>query len=59
MDKNTNFIITESKQSRDELIKLGLNMIQENDEHYVFLNCIEKLNFSNVKDCVFTNKLCI
>lgn len=58
MEKKKNFIVTDNENSKNELLKMGLNLIQSDDEHYVFLNC-SKMNFSNVKDYVFTDKLCI
>lgn len=56
MDKNNNFIVTTSIETYETLIKLGFDLVCEQNGVFTFLNN-SKLSFSNLKDITYTNKL--
>lgn len=54
MDKK--FILTTSTATKDKLLKLGFKLVSDSNENFIFLND-NKLNFSNLENIVYSNKL--
>ena len=51
-----NFILTKSADTANELKKAGYILVNQSDEHWLFIND-SKLTFSFNEDVTFTNKL--
>ena len=58
MEKKYNFIKTTSKETADQLIKLGFELIAQSNGQWTFINKgTEGLKFSDLKNCAPTNML--
>ena len=58
MDKKYNFIRTTSKDTADQLMKLGFELLNKGNGQWTFINKgTEGVRFSDIKDCAPTNIL--
>lgn len=60
--RNSNFIITQDFNTKNQLLSAGLTLLYENDGVFIFLNCVEKMSkFQSNSDCqfIYTNNLVI
>lgn len=61
-DNQMNFIITENKDTADELQKLGFQIVQTIGDSWLFLNDKKKMMFADIKNnknlvFAYTNKM--
>lgn len=61
MDKQSNFIVTDSEEDARKLIHYGLQIVQATGGYWLFLNDQKKMMFANKQDenlkFVYTNKM--
>ena len=51
------FVMTNDKSSADNLISMGLKLINKNADTYIFLNDATKVVFNNISNVVYTNTI--
>lgn len=58
-DKNKKFIITDSEETADTLIRANFRLMNHDGRFWTFLNEPQKMTFQHLGNAFYTNKISI
>lgn len=57
MNRKSKFITTRNPKTSEQLKKMGLELVSDNNGTCTFINTLKKIDFESIKDAHFTDIL--